>query len=309
MTIADSTQNLTNSMAAYSGAAKKRILSQNPNLLFNGSGEFGNKNWTLGAFASQNDAAGGTGYFFTNGAALSNLTETEKSPNVLVGANVQMAAAIDIVNGATAGSLVLALYAYSASNALLGAVGSTTTVTNGSALQRVVLSGTTPANTSYVQVQIVLTGVTAPVNGIKFKRIKVENGLVATVYSQEASLAQVPLIPGPSTYDLHNFINGKPLASEVIMRAVAVRAFTMAQNFPSSFAYCSVAPTAQFIINVLKNGAQVGTITFAANALSGTFASSSALTFNPGDTFTLQCQGTADSTLSDLTIGILGTSS
>jgi hypothetical protein len=301
---------LNDAMTAFEVAVKNRILKQNPNLLFNGSGEFGAKNWTLGAngmFGSVNDTVNGQGYYFTNQSAISSVSESEKSPTISVGANQSLMMAIDVANAATAGTLQIALNAYNASNTLLGAVGSIT-VPNGQALSRNSVSGTTPAGTTYVQVEVVLTGLSAPANGVVFRRCKVEAGTVQTPYSEDASVAQMSLTPGPATYDLHNFINGKPVGSEVLMRAVAVRGFTIAQNFPSSFAYCSVASSATFVISVLKNGAQVGTITFAANALSGVFASGSNITFNPGDTVALQCQASADSTLSDLTIGILGTS-
>ncbi len=106
-------------------------------------------------------------------------------------------------------------------------------------------------------------------------------------------------------YDLHNFVNGKPLVNEVLMRAVSVRPFTIPINCAGSFAYCTTAATAAFSIGILKNGVQVGTITYAAGATSGTFALATATLLNPGDQFALRCiPGAQDATLSDLTIGI-----
>lgn len=114
--------------------------------------------------------------------------------------------------------------------------------------------------------------------------------------------------PGPSTYDLHNFINGKPLALEVLMRAVSVRAFQIPANCAGSYAFCTTAAAAAFVISILKNNVEVGTITYAIGATSGTFSMATALTINAGDQFALRCKTVSqDATLSDLTIGIYGT--
>lgn len=114
---------------------------------------------------------------------------------------------------------------------------------------------------------------------------------------------------GPSAYDLHNFIDGKPNANEVIMRVVAARAFTCQANFAGSYAFLTTPPAAQVIISIMKNGVQIGTLTFAASATSGVFASSASPTFNIGDQFSMVMPATQDATLSDLTISIAGTAS
>jgi hypothetical protein len=117
---------------------------------------------------------------------------------------------------------------------------------------------------------------------------------------------------GPSTYDLFNFINGKPLATEVLMRAITVRVYTIAANFAGCIAYCTTGPTAAQTINILKNGSNIGTITFAIAATSGVFSGSpSGVTMNIGDQLQLQMASGAsqDASFSDVAFTIKGTSS
>ena len=107
-------------------------------------------------------------------------------------------------------------------------------------------------------------------------------------------------------YDLHNFVNGKPLANEVIGRIVAVRAFVIPQNCAGSYAYCTTGPTSALTIAILKNGVQVGTISFGAGATSGTFTMATAVTINAGDQFALRSNAAVqDATFSDIAISIL----
>ncbi|BAW19117.1 hypothetical protein [Ralstonia phage RP31] len=111
---------------------------------------------------------------------------------------------------------------------------------------------------------------------------------------------------GPSTYDFHNFINGKPLVQEILMRAISVRTVKILAGCPGSFAFCSIAASASFDIAIMKNGVQVGTLNFAANATNGTFTLATDLLLNPGDQFAMKClPSTQDATLTDLTIAIL----
>lgn len=122
----------------------------------------------------------------------------------------------------------------------------------------------------------------------------------------DGKVAAIPAGPaGPSTYDFHNFINGKPLAQEILIHAIALRATKIPAGCVGSYAFCSVAPSLSFDIAILKEGVQVGTINFAANATSATFTLSTDLVLNPGQKFALRCiPASQDASLSDLVIGI-----
>ena len=136
--------------------------------------------------------------------------------------------------------------------------------------------------------------------------LSLRNAINGVAPLDENRLVPIANIPGiHKNYDLHNFVNGKPLVYEVLMRAIAVRAFTIPANCAGSFAYCTTPATSAFSIGILKNGVQIGTINYAAGATAATFTLGTALVLNPGDQFALKCiPGTQDATLSDLAIAI-----
>jgi hypothetical protein len=144
---------------------------------------------------------------------------------------------------------------------------------------------------------------TFTINGIAFNNS-------ADVTATVATGPQGPA--GPSTYDLFNFVNGKPLALEVLMRAITVRVYTIAANFAGCLAYCTTGATTAQTVNILKNGVTIGTITFGIASTSGVFAGSpSGVTMNIGDQLQVQMAsgGSQDASFSDLAFTIKGTSS
>ncbi len=162
----------------------------NPNLLSNSTGEFANIGWTGTNFSGSNDTTGARGTQFSNAAALS-AAASDVSSNIPVGAGVAMTLSADLMTtGVTNGALTATLTAFNSSGASLGAVCSIT-LANGASYTRVNASGTTPANTAYVQVSKAITGATVAASalGAAFRRIKVEMGSFATLYSQEASFS------------------------------------------------------------------------------------------------------------------------
>ncbi|MCS6515110.1 hypothetical protein NX875_29075, partial [Burkholderia thailandensis] len=61
----------------------------NPNLLFNGSGEFGSAGWSLASgFFAVTDNSGGFGTFFSNTAPLSGVTVYNSSSKISIGSSV-----------------------------------------------------------------------------------------------------------------------------------------------------------------------------------------------------------------------------
>jgi len=160
------------------------------NLLYNSTGEFGNIGWTGTTFSGQNDATGAGGSMFSNILALTTAA-SDVSQNIPVGAAVPLSLTGDILtSGVTSGTIALTLTAFSSANANLGTVCSIT-LANGTAFTRETATGTTPANTAYVQLTKSISGgsVAATALGVGFKRIKIENSAFATLYSQEASFA------------------------------------------------------------------------------------------------------------------------
>ncbi|CAJ9922175.1 Tail fiber protein [Burkholderia pseudomallei] len=162
------------------------------NLLVNGSGELGSSNWSFAAnFATQNDVTGGIGGFFGNTAALSGASGSNFTGNMAVGANVPLTLSFDAASNVSAGTYSVALVAYNSSGTFIGNVAAVTIPNGASTSTRYSAGGTTPAGTAYVTSSFNITGVTAPVNGVVWRRVKVEQANAPSLYSQEASIAAV----------------------------------------------------------------------------------------------------------------------
>ena len=178
--------------AVAAAASASAAAVGNPNLLFNSSAEFGTDGWTMAAgLSAQTDTVAGVGTHFVNSGALSAVTQTQTSQNIPAGAAqaLNFSASINTA-GVSAGTVTATLVAYNASNALLGAV-ATLSPANDETLSSYTGSGTTPANTTYVQVSLNLSGVTASAGGLSFQRMKVERGTSPSLYSTEADLIVV----------------------------------------------------------------------------------------------------------------------
>lgn len=108
-------------------------------------------------------------------------------------------------------------------------------------------------------------------------------------------------------YDMTGFLNGKPQASEVILRTIVVRPIVIPANFANSLAKCSVSATVSTVLTITKNGAPVGTITFAAGVLTGVFSTTVQLSYAIGDQLAVVAPASIDATFSDFVITIYGT--
>ncbi|MEX3908594.1 hypothetical protein AB4Y33_34925, partial [Paraburkholderia sp. BR14319] len=159
-----------------------------PNMLFNGSAEYGNAGWTPGNFSAVAGLAG-EGTYWTNTAALA-ATAQDTSGQVAVGAGVPLTLSLDIyAAGVTAGRAYAYIEAFSSAGVSLGSV-CAAYGTAGSGWKRYSASGTTPANTAFcVLHRLVDTAPVVSAAGVGFRRIKVEGATQQSLYSMEASLA------------------------------------------------------------------------------------------------------------------------
>lgn len=108
-------------------------------------------------------------------------------------------------------------------------------------------------------------------------------------------------------YDIGMQILSKPEANAVVGRFVAVRLFSLADNFAGSLAKAKTAPTASMVFNVMRNDEVIGTLTFAAGSVNGQFSNSSNMNFAPGDIFSLVAPATQDTTFVEAQITFVGT--
>lgn len=107
-------------------------------------------------------------------------------------------------------------------------------------------------------------------------------------------------------YDITGFVPGRPVASELVLKFVAVRALTLADNFAGSQAHAEAVATAEAVFSVKKNGVAVGTITFAIGGGTGTFNTTGAtVALVAGDRLEVYAPAVTDATLSDIAITFL----
>ncbi|HUT57823.1 MAG TPA: hypothetical protein VNA25_08210 [Phycisphaerae bacterium] len=104
-------------------------------------------------------------------------------------------------------------------------------------------------------------------------------------------------------YDITGFFPGRPMGSEVVLKFVAVRALTLADDFAGSEAKALTAATGAAVFTVNLNGAPVGTITFALGATTATFVTTgAAVALVAGDWLTVVAPAVTDATLDDIAI-------
>lgn len=111
-------------------------------------------------------------------------------------------------------------------------------------------------------------------------------------------------------FDMAQFINGKPLSGEVLVKLIAPRTITIPANMTTSYFVCDTAPTVNTVLNVYVNNEHKGTVTFSSGLgttrINGVVASNS-ITLVAGDVFTLVAPTTIDTTFANFSCVICGT--
>lgn len=112
---------------------------------------------------------------------------------------------------------------------------------------------------------------------------------------------------GAQPFDLTAFYPGILPASALVTRVPVARAVSFPAGLAGSIGRASAAATASAAFDVQKNGASVGTITFAAGALTATFAAANPVTLAAGDLISIIAPASADATLADVSFVLAGT--
>jgi hypothetical protein len=107
-------------------------------------------------------------------------------------------------------------------------------------------------------------------------------------------------------YDIGVYFPGQPGAGVTLLQLIAPRAFTLPAGLTGCQGYAGTAPTAQADLDIRKNGASLGTITFAAAASTATFAFTGEVAFAAGNRLTVIAPGTQDASLADISITFKG---
>lgn len=109
-------------------------------------------------------------------------------------------------------------------------------------------------------------------------------------------------------FDVTAFYPGVMSDGAVVLRVPVARAVSFADDFAGSYAKASAAATAATALDVQKNGVSVGTITFALGASTASFVTSGGVvTLAAGDVLSIHGPATADTTLADVGIVLVGT--
>ena len=124
-------------------------------------------------------------------------------------------------------------------------------------------------------------------------------------YSASASKWVNTTIVNP--YDMLMYSPGVPGNSADMSRLIMARAVTLPASLTGSYASSDTAATASTVLTLTKNGTSIGSVNFAAAASTGTFTFSSAVTFAAGDILKLVNQSTADVTLANISVTLVGT--
>lgn len=113
--------------------------------------------------------------------------------------------------------------------------------------------------------------------------------------------------PGSDPYDLGVYIPGLPDNAAEVLKFIAVRAFTIADEFAGSRAHTGVNPTATAVFTVLKNGGSIGSISIS-NTGVATFSTTggAAESFAAGDRLSVTAPTPQDATMADISIVFLG---
>jgi hypothetical protein len=114
--------------------------------------------------------------------------------------------------------------------------------------------------------------------------------------------------PGPdpiNAADIMIFSGGLTNNNQKFFKTKVVRAFSFPTNLAGSYVLADTAATASYVITFKKNGVSFGTATFAASGSTATL-SVTATTFAAGDVFSIEGPATADVTLADVQIALLG---
>jgi hypothetical protein len=106
-------------------------------------------------------------------------------------------------------------------------------------------------------------------------------------------------------YHLTHFAAGQPASGAVIFRHVFSRAARLPAGTTLSRAVAGVAATGPSAFALLKNGAAIGTIQFAAGEAAASFAVAAAVDFAAGDLLAIAAPDPQDATLADIALTLV----
>jgi len=139
--------------------------------------------------------------------------------------------------------------------------------------------------------------------------VEVGPGESAVIYQNFEDLYLLGFVEAAGTlpYDVGVYLPGKPDDAAEVLKIVAVRAFTLADDFAGSRGHVGTNPSATATFTVLKNGGSIGTIAVSTVGVFTFLTSGSTVeSFAPGDRLSITAPTPQDATLADISIVLRG---
>ncbi|MFA8336411.1 hypothetical protein [Burkholderia cenocepacia] len=175
-------------------SAKKINGINSPNLLFNGSGEFGNAGWNGNAL-NVIIGSNGEGAILVNQSSISGAFAIYSNSVACTASQPFTLSGLVATPGVSAGSLVLQIVFQNSSGDLISSI-ATPLVNASGAWISYSASGNAPTGAALMYAQISGgAGSTISSGGLFFRRMKLESGLGTSLYSQEASITALGVGP------------------------------------------------------------------------------------------------------------------
>jgi len=124
---------------------------------------------------------------------------------------------------------------------------------------------------------------------------------------QQLSWNGTALVPVTEPFDLGMHLPDLSTAGALLAEIVLARPVAFPATFTASTGYARVAATGETVLDVQKNGANIGTVTFAAASSTPTFALASPTSFAAGDRLGIVNEDPADATLAGVSLTFAGT--
>jgi hypothetical protein len=115
------------------------------------------------------------------------------------------------------------------------------------------------------------------------------------------------LVPVAEPFDVGLHLPDLSTAGALLAEVVLARPVDFPSAFSGSTGYARIAATAETVLDVQKNGSNIGTVTFAAASATPVFALPSATSFAAGDRLAVVNEDPADATLAGVSLTFAGT--
>jgi hypothetical protein len=115
------------------------------------------------------------------------------------------------------------------------------------------------------------------------------------------------LVPVTEPFDVGLHLPDLSTAGALLAEIVLARPVDFPAAFAGSTGYARIAATAETILDVQKNGSNIGTVTFAAAGSTPVFALASPTSFATGDRLAILNEDPADATLAGVSLTFAGT--